>query len=77
MYRDVILVNLKGGVELLPVLHDIDPNVEMGRSDLVLLKECIQLIGRLKWKRVMRSELARYSALRNQEPNDRRLQSPK
>jgi hypothetical protein len=47
MYRDIILV-LEGDVEFLPVLDDIDTDVEVGCSDLVLLKECIQLIGRLK-----------------------------
>jgi hypothetical protein len=47
MYRDIILV-LEGDVEFLPVLDDIDTDVEVGCSDLVLLKECIQLIGRRK-----------------------------
>jgi hypothetical protein len=44
VYRDIILV-LEGDVEFLPVLDDIDTDVEVGCSDLVLLKECIQLIG--------------------------------
>lgn len=48
VYRDIILISLEGDVEFLPVLDDIDADVEVGRSDLVLAKECIQPIGRLK-----------------------------
>jgi hypothetical protein len=72
VYCDIILVG-EGNVEFLPILDDIDADVKMGRSNLVLLKECGQLIGRLKWM-VMRSVFARDSALRTQAQQDRRLQ---
>ena len=48
--RDIILV-LEGDVEFLPILDDIDTDVEVGCSDLILEKECIQLIGRLEQSR--------------------------
>lgn len=47
VHCDIILVG-EGKVELIPVLDDIDADVKMGRSDVVLCKECIQLIRRLK-----------------------------
>lgn len=48
MHCDIILV-VEGYVEFIPVLYDIDTDVKMGCSNLVLLKERRQLIGRLKW----------------------------
>lgn len=48
MTRNIILV-VEGNVEFIPVLDDIDTDIKVGCSNLILLKECIQLIGRLKW----------------------------
>ena len=47
VYGDVIRI-LKGEIEFLPIIDDIDSDKEVRRSDLVLLQECIQAIGRLK-----------------------------
>lgn len=48
VYRDIILVDLESDIECLPVLYNIDADVEVGRWDLILVKECIQPRGRLK-----------------------------
>jgi hypothetical protein len=44
MHGNIILV-LESKIELLPVIDDIDSDVEVGRPDLVLLKECVKVIG--------------------------------
>jgi hypothetical protein len=46
MHSDIILI-LEGSIEFLPITDDIHPNVEVGRLDLILLKESVESIGRL------------------------------
>jgi hypothetical protein len=44
MHGDITLV-LESNVELLPVVDDIGSDVKVGCPDLVLLKECVKVIG--------------------------------
>jgi hypothetical protein len=44
MHGNIILV-LESNVELLPIIDDIAPDVKVSRLDLVLLKECVKVIG--------------------------------
>ena len=45
MHDDVILIDLEGGVEYLPVPDDIEADEKMGRLDLILLQEGKEVIG--------------------------------
>jgi hypothetical protein len=44
MHSNVILV-LESNIELLPVIDYIASDVKVSRPDLVLLKECVEVIG--------------------------------
>jgi hypothetical protein len=44
MHGNIILV-LESNVELLPIIDDIASDVKVSRLDLVLLKECVEVIG--------------------------------
>jgi hypothetical protein len=44
MHGNIILV-LESNIELLPVCDDIGSDVKVSRLDLVLLKECVKVIG--------------------------------
>jgi hypothetical protein len=55
MHGNIILV-LESNIELLPVTEDIDSDVKVSRPDLVLLKECVKVIGWLYKHAKMRSQ---------------------
>lgn len=44
MHGNIILV-LESNVELLPVVDDIGSDVKVSRPNLVLLEECVKVIG--------------------------------
>lgn len=44
MHGNIILV-LESNVELLPIIDDIASDVKVSRLDLVLLQECVKVIG--------------------------------
>jgi hypothetical protein len=44
MHGNIILV-LESNIKLLPVTEDIDSDVKVSCPDLVLLKECVKVIG--------------------------------
>jgi hypothetical protein len=45
VHGNIVLVRLEGNVELPPVTDDIDTDEKVGRLELVLSKERVEIIG--------------------------------